>query len=174
MKLPNKIHIKCEFKCIFNICSICKVNSDTFFAFLFFLVAHLGVGPRRMKSYHPCQRRRKIGSRYPHEPRTACKQICGRFRSQTFKNFKVIEIHSSPPWCRSTIAGLPDGVGDFLPLREIAGFPWVPFYCLSPEGSNIFIMRFIRSVAWETNPQQYSRNSCRSTGVWLWCTSAHS
>ena len=27
LKLPNKIHIKCQFRCIFNFCLICKVNS---------------------------------------------------------------------------------------------------------------------------------------------------
>lgn len=37
----------------------------------------------------------------------------------------------TPPWCRSTLVGLPDGVGDFLPLREDVGFPWVPLSLIS-------------------------------------------
>lgn len=46
---------------IFNFCFIFKVNSDTFFAFLFPFVAHLGIGPRRMIFTILASRRRNFG-----------------------------------------------------------------------------------------------------------------
>nr|DAW39859.1 MAG TPA: hypothetical protein [Caudoviricetes sp.] len=42
LKLPNKMHFNYVFRCIFNVCFICKENSDTLFAF----VAYQGIGPR--------------------------------------------------------------------------------------------------------------------------------
>lgn len=45
LKLPNKMHFNYVFRCIFNVCFICKENSDTLFAFLFSFVAHQGIGP---------------------------------------------------------------------------------------------------------------------------------
>ena len=43
----------------------------------------------------------------------------------------------TPPWCCSTLAGLPDGGGDFLPLREDVGFPWVPLSLISEIRYNV-------------------------------------
>lgn len=57
----------------FNFCFICKVNSDTFFAFLFFFVAHRGIGPRKMIFTILASRGRNFGCCYPHGPQTAYK-----------------------------------------------------------------------------------------------------
>lgn len=78
------MHFNYVFRCIFNVCFIFKVNSDTFFALLFPFVAHLGIGPRRMSISSSANRRRNSAAAILTNRRQPVKQKRGRFRSQTF------------------------------------------------------------------------------------------
>ena len=142
LKLPNKIHIKCYFRCIFNFCLICKVNS----CHLFHITCR-PPGNRTLRNLDCLSIRwllpavgeiRLLLSIANHRTASCKTKTNADASAKTIKFLKLFKRIIAPRrGAAPRFASLPDGVGDFLPLREDVGFPCVPLSLISEKRYNV-------------------------------------